>query len=58
MLYVPTPLTLTTMVVGGQPALSLYETEKVKVVAVVPDPGATRPPARLVTCDAPVQLAP
>ncbi len=56
MLYVPTPPTFTEMEVGGQPAVSRYETEKVKVVTVVPDPGATRPLVRLVRCDAPEQL--
>jgi len=56
-LNVPAPLTLTTMDVGTQAAVSLYQTEKVKIVAVVPVPGATRPLVRVVTCDAPTQLA-
>jgi hypothetical protein len=54
---VPTPTTVTCMVVGAQPAFEVYTTEKVNMVAVVPDPGATDPELSVTWWDAPLQLA-
>jgi hypothetical protein len=45
------------MLVGAQPALDVYSTEKVNRLADVPDPGLTDPELRTTSCDAPVQLA-
>jgi trimethylamine:corrinoid methyltransferase-like protein len=48
----------TSILDGAHPALSAYRTEKVIVVAVVPEDGDAFPALRTgASCDAPVQLA-
>ena len=54
---VPTPEIVTVMLIGSQLALSSYTALKRIVVAVVPVAGDTVPPARVISCDAPLQLA-
>ena len=51
------PLTVTVMLLGVQPALSAYSTLKTIVVDVLPLPGVAAPRDRLISCDAPLQLA-
>ena len=53
---VPTPWMVTVTEDGGQPPVSRYSTEKVKVVVVVPLPGDAEPAASLGVCEAPLQL--
>lgn len=54
---VPTPAMVTVMLVGAQPALSLYVTLKTIAVEVEPLPGVAVPRDRAISCDAPLQLA-
>ncbi len=54
---VPTPGMVTVMEVGAHPALSVYRTENVTTVDVVPAPGLAAPSESTSWCDAPWQLA-
>jgi hypothetical protein len=55
--YVPRPEIVTVMLIGGQPALSSYAALNRMGVAVVPVPGDAVPSVRVMSCDAPLQLA-
>lgn len=56
--YWPAPWITTAIAVGAQPLASLYVTENVIVVAVVPFPGLAFPAESTgAGCDAPLQLA-
>ena len=53
----PTPETVTVMLIGGQSALSVYTALKRTAAVVVVTAGDALPALSVISCEAPLQLA-